>query len=978
LFGAIGDKLLKVFESLVMWFYESLIEPFTDLPTLKNLVFGKYKEDELVWGTFNPSDLTNGFGPLFSTMATLSGFVMVALIVVYGIRISGAPMNPTRRNEGIEFIKDLVFVGLVLLNLPTLYDLLFSINSSVVNLFAGAYTSEIDNIKMEDFLEGGETSGVIGVILVQLVLLGLAIWANFYYLMRKVTLIILMSLGPLMIVFWLNPKFKSLTGAFFRELVGSIFVQSIHSFVFWTVAVISVSAGGLIETVIVYVIFIPISESMRRLLNMGGDMQGGLSKAGAMMGMAGLAGMAGAVKGAVDGKGVTGSLKNAYDGVKNNKGKDNAGGDDLKNTVGANAGGDSGTSTRADKMLRSGDIVGKMGKATLGMAGAVAGMGLGPVGAMAGASAGFAVGGVAGGVAGRLGAGAIQGIGSRISKGMGSAKEQFGKGSHDFGEDLANEVADRSTASWADGNKESEMSQLRQRFPNASQGELDSKFDAIKGQKRAAFHSDAKQHIEGSNMMNGKNPPADSSGLAVGLASSKTQQMGNDFVEDQMAQGVDRSVAKRDWKQNHHKQAYASNLEMFKGGIGQASDNAISAAQMGGVGKRIATSAGAFALRSTGITGGLNLAQGGYEAIADGGRAFVASNSSNMDINKSGLRNAIGNVIPSAKAGMRSMSDTMAEQRGGAVAAQAGYQENTAYASGLILGVGGYQAAKKIANKITPYQQSVQSAISSPGEVIQMAQKTTDGQGNQTVATGAIRQVTTSKESFIEVTTQGGEKQIVSRKGSGHSGMRQGDVVYQDLTASGDSLVPSATGTYRIDSAGGRAASSVQISSNPSSLLGDARVGDSHKSVSRAQTPVFSQSVDTGKFYSEDLGSNGMSNVQVVVEKDRQYMTAQKEGVTYRVSPVMAGDSRIQGNQQVQVPVTVEGSNIVAQNTAGTTFSVDSKVITDGTPSPTNQPYVSSTDISSFLQSKFDERASRSVEQRNALDDARRKQGFLG
>ncbi|MEK5071675.1 hypothetical protein [Sporosarcina sp. FSL K6-1508] len=985
--GAIGDKLLKVFESIVQWFFESLIEPFKDLPTLKKLVFGEHKEGKLVWGTFEPTDLTLGFEPLFNTMAILSGFVLVALIVVYGMRIAGAPLNPSRRNESIEFIKDLVFVGIVLVNLPTLYDLLFTINSSVVNLFAGSHESNLDNIKKDFLLEEG-AKGVIGLIFVQLVLLGLTIWASFYYLMRKVTLIILMSMGPLMLAFWLSPRFKSLTGSWFKELVGSIFVQAIHAFVFWTVAVLSATSTGIVETVIVYVIFIPISESIRRLFNMGGDMQGGFAKAGAMMGMAGLAGMYGAAKGAFDGKGVTGSLKNAYEGVKNNtKGKDAGGGDDLKKTLGADAGGDAGTSTRAEKMLRAGDVVGKMGKATFGMAGAVAGMGLGPVGAMAGATAGFELGGVAGGLTGRVGAAAVQGIGTRLNKGIGGAKAFKTNSSQGFEEELSNEVADRSTASWADENKGAQLAGLRERFPDASDGEIASKFDAIKEQKRSGFYNDAKNNLQASNLYDGKSKP-NTQNLASGLAGVKTAQMGDDFVNSQIARGVSGDVARRDWNDNHKPQAHAKNLEMFKGSVDQASNNSFGTFNAGSAAHKVAVGAGqagAFVLGAAGITGGAKILAGGYRAVAEGSRAAVVANSSLHNESVSGIKNIARNTIPSAKAGWRTATNQLAEQRGGAVEAQAGYQESAGYGTGMIFGTGGYQAAKKMANKFSPYSQSVQSAISSPGEAIQMAKTTTDDHGNVSLAQGAIRQVTTAQESYIEVATKSGERKIVSRKGSGHSGMREGDVVYQDLVADGDTLSASSPSTYRLDSAGGRAPSSVQVNSDPSTLLGSARSGQTHQPVARRQAPVFNQAVDNGSFYTNDLAAQGMDNVQVVVEKDRQFMTADKGGVTYRVSQVFSGDSRLQGSESVQIPVEVSNHTIRPKNSGNSTVAVQANVTSGGIQTSESVPYYSTKstrglidNLEDLMTSKHADRANRSVNQRESLDAVRRKQGLLG
>ncbi len=215
--------------------------------------------------------------------------------------------------------------------------------------------------------------------------------------------------------------------------------------------------------------------------------------------------------------------------------------------------------------------------------------------------------------------------------------------------------------------------------------------------------------------------------------------------------------------------------------------------------------------------------------------------------------------------------------------------------------------------------------------------------------------------------------------------MRSGDVVYQDLTMDGDQLAASSSSTYRIDSAGGRAPSSVQLNSDPSTLLGNSRIGNSHKPVTNQQTPVYSQAVDNGKFYTNDLTEQGFQNVQVVVEKDRQFMTGQKEGVTYRVSQVFSGDSRLQGSETVQIPVEVTKSGVRPTHSGTSKVAVESIKLSNGSATEESYPYYSTkstqgliANLNELMPSKHSDRANRSVDQRRALDAVRRKQGLLG
>ncbi len=1498
MFEQVSEKLIQILEESLLWMFESFISPFADLRLITTLIFGRDEELSSVWGTFRPDELSLALGPVYYTVMGLAGIVLLSLIVVNGGRVSSAGRNPQTRNVLTDFLKDLLFVGIVLLNLPLIYDLLFAINMNIVDLFSSVYdTEEVTRFSnsFEDMKSAaGSGMGTLGLIFVFLILTGLTLWANLYYLMRKITLIILMALGPLMVVMWLLPQFKSLTGAWFRELTGSIFVQAVHAFVFFTIATVSAADSSFIGTVMVYVLFIPITESIRRLLSVGGDVQGGLAKTGAMFGMAGLAGMAGSIKGALQDKSVMGAIQEAYKGGsgamkgKSKTGDDVDGGaDNLKNTLGASAGSDVGSDTKAEKMLKTGDIFSKGGKAVMGMAGSVAGMGLGPVGAMAGATAGFATGGALGGVTGRAGAALAQGAASRLAKGKEAANAVPKEGSEEF----ADAVADTETANWAKENKDSIMADLKERFPNASPADLDKKFDGIQKEKRAGFYQGAqanfkeansnakndalgkdlanssalaladkwgennqqdffdqydqeqpqkpgeskgnyqarrmnafndkkaemrgKFHDEGikalegrgldepmskeaflknlapaaselagvahqegysnairgaiedtqassgkfaakdlanassvaltnnwakqnkENFMNdfekanpkqsneseadyqsrkntafndkkddmqkafygaavesaggesaleskiepkafsdrlasnvqkvegvsqqsgysdaingaikttqasnGKAPAKDlanassealtnnwakqnqgafmsnyeqanpqqenesdsayqtrkntafnskkadmqkafygaavtsaggegaletsiepkafserlasniqkvegvsqqssytdaikgaiptgranggkviakdlantsataltgnweqqnkesfmndyatqnpqtagesnvafqqrsanafaakkssmqkafygaavqSAGgeanlenaiapaefsknlsgniqkiegvgneyqaamtnavnnlsgmqmtsqkgqpnipyLASGMANAAVKKQKSSYVADQVAQGVTPSSAASDWDNNHAMPAYQKAAETYNdslSGISNVKSLSQAAGPMGNIGQSVGRKISqgvAFTGAATGISGFAKGVTDLKDATVNGTTAVGTNRVSNIyneDGNK--LVNGFKAVGPSLKAGHSEAIQTLADANGGAVNAQAAVSNNLGYGAAIIAGAGGYRAGKRMANKLSPYKAAVQESISSPSEVMQMAQTTTDDRGNTQIAPGAVRQVITPEESYIEVKTNSGENRVVSRKGAGHPGLRKGETVYQDLQMQDDSLVVSKpkgsqTSSYRLDSGGGRIPSNVAVQQNPNSLLGTDQPNSRHTPISKQSVPLFNQNVDSGNFYVEDMAQAGMENVQVVVEKDRQFVTAQKEGKTYRVSQVYAGDSRLGTNESRTIPMQITNNTIKPNISNGSNVAVESYAGGNDIPedyytSNSLGGMLPNNDYSQMIPNKQMERVRRTQLKRSNLDSVRRKQGILG
>lgn len=1089
----LSEKLLSVFGSIFEWMFNSFIEPFFDIPTLKNLVFGRYKDGELIWNTFQEKDIVNALAPLLQASYMLAGFFIIASIIFAGMRTSGMALNYSKRNEAIEFAKDMFIVIILLFNLSLFYDLLFMINGGIVKLFSSAFDANIPHLKMEtkDLSVLAADKNLIGSIFINLILLGLMIWANFYYMMRKLTLILLMGFGPLFLAFSLHPRFKGITGAWVKELSGSIFVQSIHAAVYWLITVISVTSTGLIESVILYLIFIPISEALRKLLGMGGDMQGGFAKAGAMMGLSGLAGMYGAAKGALGDKSVSAALKGAYEGYKSQReerGSDPTG--EMKNTVGANPGADNGTTTWADKMLKAGQIGSKGGKAILGMAGAVAGSPMGQVGAMAGATIGSEIGGVIGGIAGRSSAASSQLLGRQMQKGIEAAKD--GR-SGEFLDNFAKNIADDETTKWANVDKESTMKDLANRFPDATPEELEKRFADIQAQKHAGFYKDAKdnlkavanasgshtgdpnqlvessaegmaqqwadsnqqaffedydknspqqpgesnedfstrrmnafndkvgamknlfqqqgteavdilqngnstapvgkqafmvqlkdklnglgnltnvealvdsadqasQHVQGVDLTSSNGKP-NIPYLANQMAQMKTGGMKKDFIAAQMGQGVSESAAGDMWAAQEN-DVHKQNVQSFaEAGATASQASVIKAETFTGASIQGLKTALNFTKGASGIP---ELVQGTKNIGGMVSAGISGANVSSVLGELNGPQNILQLAKNTAVGAYQGAVDYNIEQAGGAVNAQQNFQNKAGYAAGLVFGAKAYQGVKNLTSRQSPYANSTQQAISSPAEAIQMAETFIDSQGHKQIAPGAIRQVTTPNESYIEVRGKTGESQIVSRKASGHSGLRENDVVYQDLDVQGDALVVSqpkgvGSSTYRIDSGGARVPSQVEITQNPNTLLGSPVLSSQHRSQQKANAPSYNQAVDSGQFYVEDLQDLNMENVQVVVEKDRSYVQASKNGMVYRVSPNYSGDTQLGSSDSKVINVDIKQNSLTRTDTR----SEDDK-------------YITSLNINTLVPSKEFSRIQGRLNKRELLEQARRKQGLLG
>ena len=103
-----------------------------------------------------------------------------------------------------------------------------------------------------------------------------------------------------------------------------------------------------------------------------------------------------------------------------------------------------------------------------------------------------------------------------------------------------------------------------------------------------------------------------------------------------------------------------------------------------------------------------------------------------------------------------------------------------------------------------PYiSQSIDSGKSEQEAQPHLAQTVTGPNGESMIASSAVRMVTTSDKTIIQVLDKTGQVQTFFRIASGDSSFQKGQTIYQDLTINDDQLTPS-TNVYSEDSGGGR------------------------------------------------------------------------------------------------------------------------------------------------------------------------------
>ncbi|MED2039033.1 type IV secretion system protein [Bacillus wiedmannii] len=514
------DKIIDWVGGLIIHMVKTLLAPiYGFMDTIPVLVFGG--DNANLDFLYEKNAVTNVLDTGMPVMFKFVAFCVLVSVVVTAAKYSATAINPNNRTALIEYAKDLMIISICLWHLDFFYNFVFNLNNWITLEFKEAINgvnngnfnpdqqipllkSGLSDYKtITELSMKGHENDYMFIIFGLFIEAGLMIWANFYYLMRAVTLYVLMLLGPVMVGMWLFPQKKQQTLYWIREFIGAVLIQAIHAITLWLVITLIGGAQNPIIKLVLLAMFIPVGEIVKSFIGLSTNASAGIHRAGTMMGMGALASVAGLVKGVRDDyRSAKDKGKEKKDGEKDNK--EDA--DNPKNALGANLGTDVGTTARAARMLKAGQIGSSIGKAATGLAGMAAGAGLGPGAMVAGSQVGSALGGAPGAVAGRsvaaVGEGAValgKHIGSSVSKGVGTYSNLNGESYPELtDEDIAQDLATKDFESWKADNPDSAVaSRLKQAFPGASDAEIAKKVAKTNSDQMSHFKNQRKQDLQG-------------------------------------------------------------------------------------------------------------------------------------------------------------------------------------------------------------------------------------------------------------------------------------------------------------------------------------------------------------------------------------------------------------------------------------------------------------------------------------------------
>ena len=178
------------------------------------------------------------------------------------IELNLSTVNPQKRMNLFDTIQKFIVVGIGLVILIPCVQFMLECNNVIVDLFA----SQIDTSVLDMPL----VSHWLVQIFVGFAWIMILLYINFLYIMRSVTVAILIASGPFFIatISWGHGK-SALFSSWARELVANIFVQSVHAFILSFLCQLLVTGGGFLETFAIAISIIPLTEMFRGLIFAG-------------------------------------------------------------------------------------------------------------------------------------------------------------------------------------------------------------------------------------------------------------------------------------------------------------------------------------------------------------------------------------------------------------------------------------------------------------------------------------------------------------------------------------------------------------------------------------------------------------------------------------------------------------------------------------------------------------------------------------
>lgn len=254
--GPLEEAIVDLFEN----FFNGL-RNFLGLYSMSELIFNDGIRGSSAWyhGVMPKSweDNVMKYHWVFQGFAwSLIALALVKMLIQRNL----ATINPVIRVSLIESIQNLLITGFILVNILPLVNMFLYFNEKLVDIFASLAPDFTDLSGLNNY------SNTIAGVVLQFFYFFVSLYLNFVYIVRSISLALLIAAGPLFVVtLAFGGKWKELFGVWMRELLSNIYLQSFHAFILAFFVTTTFSSRG-IETLVVCFSMIPLTEFFRRLI----------------------------------------------------------------------------------------------------------------------------------------------------------------------------------------------------------------------------------------------------------------------------------------------------------------------------------------------------------------------------------------------------------------------------------------------------------------------------------------------------------------------------------------------------------------------------------------------------------------------------------------------------------------------------------------------------------------------------------------
>lgn len=311
---------MNVYASTPTQMENVLVKLFASLLTGIKSALGLWKIDDLIYNTGlrGSSAYVHGVFPTSWEPVVWMFFVLTELLAILSLLYSIvsnvlkralSTMNYMGRLHAWEQVKDIMVVALTLALLPVALQVLLSLSYNLTGIFEAALQGE-SIVNLRNVASAG--SGTLAGIVVQVLFFGMDIYYNFFYLLRSLTVAVLIVIAPICVVSaTFDNKHKSMLTSWSKELLANIFIQPIHALVFSIILLFPVGTHAF-DNIMLFYATIPFTSAIRGLIfgsaGSWGEQVAGRAKNFATGVASGVAGGTLAVAGGAVGQAVSGHL----------------------------------------------------------------------------------------------------------------------------------------------------------------------------------------------------------------------------------------------------------------------------------------------------------------------------------------------------------------------------------------------------------------------------------------------------------------------------------------------------------------------------------------------------------------------------------------------------------------------------------------------------------------------------------------------